>query len=159
MEPKNPNRQTLVPGSADIKSARAPKTFQRPPKIPLPVNPEPKTSSPRKREHSLKHESPWGRYWRVWEKDQAGRGVLACENVPTYPVVFIKTREAPDLSKAINHLKKAGHGNVVQLKEFMLADACIFFVYEAMKVSIAQIRGSPYVEFNEADIATVCKEV
>lgn len=107
----------------------------------------------------LSHENPWKRYRGVWEKEQAGVGVVAYENVLTFPVVFIKQKHNLSSKEQLESLKEVRHNNIVHLKQVFLSDASIFFVYEAMRMSLAQLRGSPYVSFNEPDIATVCKEV
>jgi serine/threonine protein kinase len=110
-------------------------------------------------DHHLAHEDPWKRYWGVWETDQAGSATLAYEQVPTYPVVLIKQRPMPNLSRHAHRIRKVSHDNVVYLKAVFLHESSLFFVYEEMKASLAQLQGSPYVEFNETDIATVSKEV
>ncbi|PGH19275.1 serine/threonine protein kinase [Polytolypa hystricis UAMH7299] len=171
MSADHSNRLTVVPSAADINnvdgllknststSNKAGSPKKRPPKLPLTAKIVDPHSRLKKASPFLLNENPWRRYWGVWEKDQAGTGILAYENVKSFPVVFITEREPPKLKVQLLRLKEISHANIVHLKQAYLSDKSIFFVYESMQASLAQLEGTPYVSFNEADIATVCKEL
>lgn len=178
------NRLTIVPSSADIKHvlgksidsenpttesrvSNALKTNQhhvlkrrtlKPPKIPLTINTD-ANHKLKKKKAFFSYESPWKRYWGVWEKSQAGLGILAYENIKLFPVVFIKKTDFFTSNQQLDRLKEISHTNIISLKEGFINDKLMFLVYEPARASLADLHGSPYTIFNEADIAAVCKEV
>ncbi|KAK2797624.1 hypothetical protein FQN50_009137 [Emmonsiellopsis sp. PD_5] len=127
----------------------------RPPRLPVKIIPNAQPSKLTKTNSFLSHEDPWKQYWGVWERDRAGTGILAYKNVESFPFVFIKKRPFPGPNGCLQHLKAISHANIVHLREAFVSGESVYFVYDAMRVSLSQLHGSPYVSFNEADIATV----
>lgn len=175
------NRLTIVPSSADIKqvlekstgtkdfiktqASNALTTKQhverhtlKPPKIPLVINTN-ANHKLKKKKSFFSYENPWKRYWGVWERNQAGLGILAYENIKLFPVVFIKKVEFFRLNHQFDDLKEVSHTNIISLKEGFIYNTEMFLVYEPARTSLADLHGSPYASFNEADIAAVCTEV
>ncbi|OAX78363.1 hypothetical protein ACJ72_07333 [Emergomyces africanus] len=77
----------------------------------------------------------------------------------SFLVVFIKKRSFQSSEEQLQCLKAVSHANITHLRKVFISGESIYFVYEAMCTSLAQLHGSPHTRFNEADIATVCKKV
>jgi serine/threonine protein kinase len=97
-------------------------------------------------------------YHRSYNIDQAGPGVIALKDSDNLPTCLIKECEARKL-RYIRSLRPISHTNLISLLDFFQSGEKVYLVYEYehMAISLGCIAG--IVEFNEADIATLCKEI
>ncbi|KAJ5641206.1 hypothetical protein N7490_005206 [Penicillium lividum] len=97
-------------------------------------------------------------YHRSYKIDQAGPGVIAlkdCQNLPSCLIKECETRR----SRYIRNLKAVTHKNLISLLDFFESGQVVYLVYEYehMAISLGCVAGT--VQFNEADVATICKEI
>ena len=136
-----------------------------PPALPVKVNPESQHFTTSSRFPLAKHSvsltpicrntNPWERYFAILEEEQA---TVAYRKEPKHPIVAIKHQARPsgDTPKKIITLS---HENIVTSFEAYLYDGNLYFIYDLMDVSLAEIQSTPYGTFEEYHIATICREV
>lgn len=96
-------------------------------------------------------------YHEFLKLDQAGPAVICSDNTQECSIVAIKRMKV----KAQNNTFKLPGpcSNVVELKEIFDKDGETFMVYEQMDVSLRLINSIPKLQWNEHEIAAVCREV
>lgn len=108
--------------------------------------------------HSLstvEEEYPTAKYHKSYNVDQAGYGVIALKDVEEFPTALLKQRQIP---KAWT-FREASHKNLVSLTEFYEESSSVYLVYEYVHLAIPLGSLAGIVNFSEADIATVCREI
>ncbi|KAL8855255.1 MAG: hypothetical protein Q9178_008092, partial [Gyalolechia marmorata] len=101
--------------------------------------------------------SPWSNYYAVMKEDQAGEVTIAYENEIHHQIVVIREYRHDNKNQA-KQLSKGGHSNIVELKEIFRTQSVLFFVYEWIDVSIAEVQSAPCGKFASYQIAAICKE-
>jgi hypothetical protein len=101
---------------------------------------------------------PKSQYHRSFHVDQAGKGVISLKDVEGFPVCLMKKRSEPT-GRTFQLSQPIIHKNLVSLVDTFYSQHKIFLVYsyEHLAVSLGCVAGA--VQFNEADIATICKEL
>ncbi|OJJ85999.1 uncharacterized protein ASPGLDRAFT_44995 [Aspergillus glaucus CBS 516.65] len=87
--------------------------------------------------------------------DQAGYGVIALKDVEEFPTFLIKKRQIPKSWP----FQEASHKHLVSLTDFYTESSSICLVYEYVHLAIPLGCLAGIVDFSEADIATVCREI
>ncbi|KAL6716966.1 hypothetical protein ACLMJK_004879 [Lecanora helva] len=102
--------------------------------------------------------NPWLRYHAILEEAQGDWVTIANAKEPKHPIVVIKRRACPsdDVRQKIIGIS---HENIVALYEAYLYEGNLYFAYELMDVSLAEMQSTPYGILAEFHIATICKEV
>jgi hypothetical protein len=97
-------------------------------------------------------------YHRSFHVDQAGKGVISLKDVEGFPVYLMKERSEPT-GRTFQLSQPIIHKNLVSLVDTFYSQHKLVLVYsyEHLAVSLGCVAGA--VQFNEADIATVCKEL
>ena len=137
---------------------------QPPALIKLKVNPDSQQYSARTRYQRSskglhwKDGSPWSDYYAVMKEDQAGEVTIAYKNAIHHQIVVIREYRHNSNNEA-KKLSNCGHSNIVDLKEVFRTQDVLFFVYEWIDVSIAEVQSAPYGKFASYQIAAICKEV
>lgn len=103
-------------------------------------------------------DTPWKDYKSVLIENQVESIILAQKSTLSHTMIEIKIRQA-EQKKCLKHLESFSHFNIVNLKEAFLADNEMYFVYEWMDVSLADIQCTLSGRLIFYQIATVCKEV
>lgn len=100
---------------------------------------------------------PWKLYHKSFKIDQAGSGYVVHRNDESFREGIIKVVKAPrsELSKIMTD----PHTNFVHLHEVFYHDGQIFFFYEMMDVSLAQIFSSPLGRLQLYEVAAFSKEI
>lgn len=98
------------------------------------------------------------KYHRSYNIDQAGPGVIALKDTESLPICLIKERKARN-PRSLRRLQFASHKNLIALVDNFQSRESLHLVYEYehMAISLGCIAGA--VQFSEADIATICREV
>lgn len=104
---------------------------------------------------TAKEEQPTAKYHKSYNVDQAGYGVIALKDVEGFPTFLIKKRQIPKPWT----FQEASHKNLVSLADFYTESSSICLVYEYVHLAIPLGGLAGIVDFSEADIATVCKEI
>jgi serine/threonine protein kinase len=101
--------------------------------------------------------NPWERYQKSFKINQAGSGFIVHANDETFREGVLKAVKTSkgELSKVIN----SPHRNLVHLHEALYHDAHIFFLYEVMDISLAQIFSSPLGRLQLFEVAAFSKEI
>lgn len=96
-------------------------------------------------------------YHEFLKLDQAGPAVICSDNTQDCAIVAIKLIKV----KAQNNTFKLPRpcSNVVDLKELFDKNDETFMVYEQMDVSLRLINSIPKLQWNEHEIAAICREV
>ena len=144
------------------------KRHEAPPALPVKVNPHSqrfaingrfsRPNPPLSRGPVYHRSNPWESYYPILDENQAGRVTIAHKNDPKHPIVVIKQRACAEEAR-LKKIFRSDHKNVVLLIETYYYNQNLYFVYESMDVSLAEIQSTPYGIFEEFHIATVCKEV
>ena len=92
------------------------------------------------------------------KEDQAGEVTIAYKNAIYYQIIVIREYRYNSNNKA-KKLSNCGYSNIVDLKEVFRTQNKLFFVYEWIDVSIAEVQSAPYGKFVLYQIAAICKEV
>ena len=163
---KQSRQQSLTTDS--IQDLKTPLRHGRsiPPVLPIKVNP----SLPRQNTQSgpfplieysntaWKKTSPWKKYRATMVEGEDGATILAQTQDQKQEVVIIKQSTCQD-ETTLRRLTQYGHENLVKLYETYLDRSILFFVYERMEVSLAEMSDTPAGPFEESQIATICVEV
>lgn len=109
---------------------------------------------------NIKHsqEGSLKKYHRSYNIDQAGPGVIALKDSEKLPSCLIKECEARK-SRYARNLQAISHTNLISLLDYFQSGQTFYLVYEYehLAISLGCIAG--IVEFSEADIATLCREI
>ncbi|KAB8069698.1 hypothetical protein BDV29DRAFT_194677 [Aspergillus leporis] len=94
-------------------------------------------------------------YHKSYNIDQAGPGVIALKDVEEFPVCLIKVRRIPKSWR----FQAASHKNLISFLDSYHAHGLMYLVYEYehLAISLGCVVGR--VDFSEADVATVCREI
>lgn len=97
-------------------------------------------------------------YHKSYNVDQAGPGVIALKDIESLPVCLIKERPTRN-ARALRIDGPIVHKNLIGLQDSYKAyrKTNLVYDYEHFAVSLGCVVGT--VEFSEADIATICKEL
>ena len=146
---------------------------QRPhPPAPLPVkaNPDSQRFSPPSRVSQGRVNSvqgqgfvchkgtPWQKYHAIIRDDQAGEVTVAHGQKPKHPIIAVKEQKCRD-GDAIKRLCSCSHENIISLYEAYHEGEAVFFIYECMDVSLAEIQSTSHGNLLSFQIAAVCREV
>lgn len=101
---------------------------------------------------------PWEEYYAVLDEDQAGDITVAYKKEIKHPIVAIR-RIANARKEDLKKVSRSCHENIVSLHKVHFQKEALYFVYESMDVSLAEIQSTPYGKLAEYHIATICKEV
>ena len=104
---------------------------------------------------TVKEEQPKSKYHKSYNVDQAGYGMIALKDVEGFPAFLIKKRQIPSSWT----FQEASHKNLVSLTDFYTESSFICLVYEYVHLAIPLGGLAGIVDFSEADIATVCREI
>ncbi|KAJ5475416.1 hypothetical protein N7539_007703 [Penicillium diatomitis] len=98
------------------------------------------------------------KYHRLYTIDQAGPGIVALKDSENLPIYLIKDGNGTN-TNITQQITFASHRNIVSLiSEFSYQGVQQqVYQYEHMAVSMGCVAGS--VNFSQADVATVCREV
>lgn len=81
--------------------------------------------------------------------------MIALKDIEEFPTFLIKTRQIPKSWT----FQEASHKHLVSLTDFYTESNSICLVYEYMHLAIPLGCLAGIVDFSEADIATVCREI
>lgn len=124
--------------------------YSPPPALPFKINPQSNSA--------CHHASPWKEYYIILKESQAGEVTIAYRQEPGHQIVAIRElKPAPD--DALKNLRPISHTNVVAFQCAYLYDNVLYFVYEYMDVSLAEIQSTPCGKFASFQIAAICKDV
>lgn len=98
------------------------------------------------------------KYHRSYNIDQAGPGVIALKDSENLPICLIKESEARK-SRYTRKLRAISHSNLISLLDYFHLGQTIYLVYEYEHLAISLGCVAGIVEFSEADIATLCREI
>ena len=104
---------------------------------------------------AIAEEAPKIKYHRSYHVDQAGPGVIALKDVEAFLSRLIKERRISGPWE----FQSTSHKNVMSLINFYESDDLIYLVYEYEHLPVSLGCVAEIVDFSEADIATVCREV
>ena len=158
------NQQTRTPASHIPRLSSSEDSRPQPPALlRLNVNPHSSQFSISKR---FKEEQrpfsktglPWPDYHAVLSEDQAGKVIIAYENKIQHQVVVVREHSSSMTLKA-DRMKNCAHPNIIDIKGAFHDHTSIFFVYEWIDVSVAEVQAAPCGKFASYQIAAVCKEV
>lgn len=109
-------------------------------------------------EAAAKSKNPTTKYHRSYMIDQAGPGVVALKDEESFPICLIKNCKLQN-PRSLRMLRYTSHKNLVSLIDNFQAAGKLHLVYEYehLAISLGCVAGT--VQFSEADIATICKEV
>lgn len=101
--------------------------------------------------------NPEERYRKSFRINQAGWGYVVHSNDSTFREGILKSVKSSrsELSKIINN----PHRNIVHLQEAFSHDSQVFFIYEVMDISLAQIFSSPLGRLQLFEVAAFSKEL
>ena len=102
--------------------------------------------------------TPWQKYHAIIRDDQAGEVTVAHGQKPEHPIIAVKQQKCQD-GDAIKRLCSSSHENIVSLYEAYHEGEAVFFVYECMDVSLAEIQSTSHGNLLSFQIAAVCREV
>lgn len=122
----------------------------RPPALSLKIIPQPiKTCY---------NASPWENYYVILKENQAGEVTIAYRQEPGRQIVAVRElKPAPD--NALENLRPISHTNVVTFQCAYLNNNMLYFVYDYMDVSLAEIQSTPCGKFASFQIAAICKDL
>ena len=137
------------------------------PRLRIPINPEalqwkksrqsgPFPAIPTCRDKFFHRGSPWTKYYAIYEED-GGKTIIAHKKELGHDVVAVKTTKCP-AGNGFTGLKPCIHPNIVALHEIYADRDSLFFVYEQMDVTIAEVQATPVGNFEPYQIAAVCHE-
>lgn len=92
----------------------------------------------------------------MYEEDE-GSTIIAHKKELTHDVVALRKTTCP-AGNGFTGLKRCTHPNIVTLHEIYADRDCLFFMYEQMDVTIAEVQASPVGNFAPYQIAAVCHE-
>jgi len=103
---------------------------------------------------------PWhgNEYQAILKESQDGGITIAHRQALIHPIIAVKEHACSD-SQGIKNFVRCSHKNIMSLHEVYVHDERLYFIYECMDVSLAEIQATPYGEFAAFQIATICKEV
>lgn len=111
-----------------------------------------------KSEAAAKSKNPAAKYHISHRVDQAGPGVVALKDEESFPICLIKECKLRN-PRSLRRLRVVSHQNLVSLIDNFQAGGKLQLVYgyEHLAISLGCI--ADIVQFSEADIATICREV
>ena len=101
--------------------------------------------------------SPWDRYQPILIENQAGTATLAHGNNPSFPIVAIKCRKCSP--EELRHVTQCRHENITAFTETYHHDDQIYFIYECVMMSLAEVQSTPCNDFAPYEIAAVSKAI
>jgi hypothetical protein len=142
----------------------------RQPPFPLPVNWDSANYSPRSRfAHKVKQPpisygftcvkgNPWEEYYAILKEDQGGQVTITYKQEFQHPIIAIKQTKITKNS-CVKSLTGCLHENIVSLQSAYIDNNVVFFVYECMDVTLAEIQSTPFGSLALYQITAVYKEV
>ena len=101
---------------------------------------------------------PWKRYFRILTEENNGPATIAYQQVDDFPIVAIR-RHARNDQGTTKYIVRSSHENVVNLQECFVSTDCLYFVYEYIEISLAEIQAMPYGALEAYHIAVICQKV
>jgi serine/threonine protein kinase len=152
MPRKEASRNTILPKT--LKDLRSTKEIL----IPAPDNA--KTTDQSSPDDLLwKEEDPSMKYILSHKFNQAGAGWIGFKNCQGFRTVFIKIVKATRQQKLQFH--KTDQVNLINLQEVFHSKNVTYLIYDFDRcdLPLSMVHASPNVQFTEADIAIVCRQV
>jgi serine/threonine protein kinase len=103
-------------------------------------------------------EDPWKRYRKVLQFDQAGPALLVHRNDDSFREFIVKEVKVHN-KEWLSRVRDASHKNIVRLHEALYNDGAVFFFYEVMEVSLAQVFATPLGRLRHYEVAAFCFEL
>jgi serine/threonine protein kinase len=152
MSRKEASRNTILPKT--LKNLRSPKDILIPP-------PDTAETTDQSSPDGLlwKEEDPSTKYLLSHKFNQAGAGWIGFENCQGLRTVFVKVVKATSHQKLQFH--KTDHANLINLQEVFYSKNVTYLIYDFDRcdLPLSMVHASPNVQFTEADIAIVCRQV
>lgn len=106
-----------------------------------------------------KEEDPSTKYLLSHKFNQAGAGWIGFENCQGLRTVFVKVVKAASHQKLQFH--KTDQANLINLQEVFHSKNVTYLIYDFDRcdLPLSMVHASPNVQFTEADIAIVCRQV
>jgi serine/threonine protein kinase len=112
----------------------------------------PTVSTPRGAE-----EDPWKRYKSILKLHQAGSATLVHRNSSSFQeYILMETKGEKEL---LSKIQKASHKNIVGFYEALYDRGTLFFIYEVMEVSLAQVFATPQGCLRPYEVAAFSTEI
>lgn len=105
---------------------------------------------------AAKSKNPAAKYHRSHRVNQARLGVVALKDKESFPICLIKGCKLRN-TRFLRGLRFVSHKNLVSLIDNFQAGGKLQLEYEHLAISLGCV--ADIVQFSEADIATICKEV
>ena len=145
--------------------------FRPPAAIPLQVNPSSQqyAANPRPRKGRaqqvkqstfIQKGNPWqeNRYLGIIKETQESEVIIAHKQEPEHPIVSVREHECSN-EAVIKKIAQCSHENIVHIHEVFVDQNRVFFMYERMDVSIAEVQAGPYGHLQSYQIAAICQKV
>lgn len=102
--------------------------------------------------------NPWDQYQEIFKMKQAGPARFVHSKDDTFSEMIIKEKTVH--SKAwLTKLSAISHKNIVPLREVLYHNSTIYFVYEVLDVSLAQVFATPLGRLEAYEVAAFCHEI
>ncbi len=101
---------------------------------------------------------PWKRYFRILTEENNGPATIAYQQVDDFPIVAIRRHPRSD-HDTTKHIVRSSHKNVLNLQECFVSTDYLYFVYEYVDLSLADIQATPYGALEAYHIAVICQKV
>jgi Serine/threonine protein kinase len=101
---------------------------------------------------------PWQHYQKIYRSDQGGRGFVVHTKDNTFSDFFAKEVKV-HTKEWLSRITLASHKNIVFLKETLYSNGALYFFYELMDVSLAQVFATPFGRLKAYEVAAFCHEI
>ncbi len=106
----------------------------------------------------VKEGSPWSEYYAILTEDQDGKVTIAHDHKIHHRIVAIRQQPVQE-SQRLKQPIRCAHINLVELTGIFQDESSIYFAYEWIDVSVAEVQSAPCGKFASYHIAAICKEV
>jgi hypothetical protein len=112
----------------------------------------------RAHELSIKRESPWDSYERVYDRELGGPVTVATRNTPPSKLVIIRQFPGPSAEKTLYMFRQIQHNNFIAALGVFMTQETFYVVLEHLPVSLEQMVNSPAYP-NELQLAAMVGQV
>lgn len=102
--------------------------------------------------------NPWDQYQEIFKMKQAGPGHFVHSKDNTFLEMIVKEVKVHSQSW-LSRLSASSHKNIVHLREALYHNSTIYFVYEVLDVSLAQVFATPLDRLRAYEVAAFCYEI
>lgn len=102
--------------------------------------------------------NPWDRYQEIFKMKQAGPGHFVHSKDDTFSEMIVKEVKVHSQTW-LSRLSASSHKNIVHLREALYHNSAIYFVYEVLDVSLAQVFATPLGRLKAYEVAAFCYEI